>query len=201
MIARLRGPVVEKTAGAVVVDAGGVGYEVAVGSGTAARLPDLGEEVRLFVVESVAMYGGGTSLYGFLTEGEKRLFNAFRDLVPGTGAKKALELLDKAAASLADFYRAVDDKNAGALVSGFGFTAKTADKLVAALHGKLDAAPAAGSPVRGSSALEEAVAGLIALGYREPAARAAAQTAQLGGAGGAAQDLIRESLRHLSGRN
>ena len=66
MIARLRGPVVEKTAGAVVVDAGGVGYEVAVGSGTAARLPDLGEEVRLFVVESVAMYGGGTSLYGFV---------------------------------------------------------------------------------------------------------------------------------------
>ena len=51
------------------------------------------------------------------------------------------------------------------------------------------------------SALEEAVAGLIALGYREPAARAAAQTAQSGGAGGAAQDLIRESLRHLSGRN
>lgn len=201
MISRLRGPVVEKTAGAVVVDAGGVGYEVAVASGTAARLPDLGEEARLYVVESVAMYGGGTTLYGFLTEGEKRLFNALRDHVPGTGAKKALELLDKASGSLVDFYGAVADKNAGALASQFGFTAKTAEKLVAALHGKLDAVPASDRPARGSSALEEAVAGLIALGYREPAARAAAQTAQSGGAGGAAQDLIRESLRHLSGRN
>ena len=201
MISRLRGVLADRTEDGLVVDVGGVGYDVSVGAGTSARLPTPGEEIRLFVVESTAMYGGGTTLYGFLSEEERRIFNVFRDHVPNTGAKKALELLDRAARSLADFRRAVVDKDPKALVGPFGFTAKTAEKLVAALQGKLDDLPLATGPARTERpSFEEAVAGLVALGYREPSARAAAQAAQSAGAG-SAQELIRDSLRHLAGRD
>lgn len=201
MISRLRGLLAGQTDDGLVVDVGGVGYDVSVGAGTLARLPSLGEEVRLFVVESTAMYGGGTTLYGFLSEEERRIFNVFRNHVPNTGAKKAMELLDRAARSLADFRRAVVDKDAKALVGPFGFTAKTAEKLVAALQDKLGDLPMTEGPTRKDTpSFEEAVAGLVALGYREPSARAAAQAAQSAGAG-SAQDLIRDSLRHLAGRD
>lgn len=203
MIARLRGSVVERTEDGVVLDVAGVGYEVALGASAVARLPPDGQEVRLFVVESTAMYGGGTTLYGFLSEDERRLFDVFRDHIPNTGAKKALELLDKALKSLPDFHRAVATKSPAALVGLFGFTAKTAEKLVVALQGKLDATPLAapGAPPA-DNAFEEAVAGLVALGYREPNARAAAEAARAArGAEGSPQDLIRDALGRLVGRS
>ncbi len=94
-------------------------------------------------------------------------------------------------------------KTPAALVGLFGFTAKTAEKLVVALQGKLDAAlPAApGAPLL-DSAFEEAVAGLVALGYREPSARAAAEAARAArGTEGSPQDLIRDALGRLVGRS
>ena len=94
---------------------------------TAAALPEPGRSVLLHIAESVAMYGGGVTLYGFLTPSDKAMFLTFRDCVPGTGAKKALEYLDKASKSLPDFRRAVLDKDAKVLTGVFGFTRKTAD--------------------------------------------------------------------------
>ncbi len=202
MIARLRGTLLERSEGGAVIDAGGVGYAVILSEGAANRLPPLGDDVELFIVESVAMYGGGTSLYGFLTEEERKIFNVLRENVPNTGAKKALDILEKATKSLPDFRRAVIDKDPQALVSLFGFTAKTAEKLVPALQGKLEGLPLAGAPSRRDGPLEDAVAGLVALGYRDVAAREAAQSAQATlGAAGSSQALIRESLQRLSARN
>jgi holliday junction DNA helicase RuvA len=203
VIASLRGALLEKSADQAVVEAGGVGYAVAVGPSTAARLPPVGEEVFFFVEESVAMYGGGVTLYGFLRAEDRRLFNVLRDQVPGTGAKKAMEFLEKAAKSPPDFRRAVLDKDARALIGIFGFTAKTAEKIIAALQGALGdmtwARPGERAPA--SSHFEEAVQGLVSLGYKEAASRQAAQAArQTLGDGFTPQDLIRESLRQLSGR-
>jgi Holliday junction DNA helicase RuvA len=203
VIVSLRGPLLERTQEGCVVEAGGVGYGVALSTSSALRLPPVGEEIRLLIVESVAMYGGATALYGFLSEQEKQVFVVLKENVPGTGAKKALELLDKAAKSLADFRRSVIDKDVKALVAMFGFTMKTAEKLVSALQGKMDGLSVSGVPAltESSSAFEESVAGLVSLGYREPAARQAAQSARdaLGGQP-TSQDILRESLRHLAGR-
>ena len=203
MIVSLRGPLLERTEDGCVIEAGGVGYGVSLSSASALRLPPVGEEIRLLVVESVAMYGGATALYGFLTDQEKQVFLVLKENVPGTGAKKALELLDKAGKSLAEFRRAVIDKDVKTLVAMFGFTSKTAEKLVAALQGKMDAVSISGGSAQteSSSAFEESVAGLVSLGYREPAARQAAQSARdvLGGRP-TSQDILRESLRHLAGR-
>ena len=87
----------------------------------------------MHVAESVAMYGGGVTLYGFLTPSDKEMFLTLRDCVPGTGAKKALEYLDKASKSLPDFRRAVLEKDAKVLTGVFGFTRKTAERLIDAL--------------------------------------------------------------------
>lgn len=203
MIASLRGTVLEKNAEGAVIEASNVGYQVSLTPSTSAQLPPLGEEVLLYVAESMAMYGGGVTLYGFLRAEERQIFNALRDNVPGTGAKKALEFLEKATKSLPDFRRAVLEKDVRALVAHFGFSAKTAEKIASGLQDKLEALPLGGgrSAVSGGSAFEETIAGLLALGYKEAAARGAAQSARSALGGGATpQDLIREALRHLSGR-
>lgn len=149
------------------------------------------------------MYGGGTTLYGFLTAQEKQVYQVLRDNVPGAGAKKALELLDKAAKSLAEFRRSVMEKDVKTLVAMFGFSSKTAEKLVAALQGKMDTLSVVGGtgPSESSSNFEESVAGLVSLGYRESAARQAAESARdaLGGRP-TSQDILRESLKYLAGR-
>ncbi|MBI4395532.1 MAG: hypothetical protein HY548_00460 [Elusimicrobia bacterium] len=111
MIASLRGTILEKTADGAVVEVNGVGYSVLLSSSTVLLLPPVGENVLLFVEESVAMYGGGVTLYGFLKAEERQIFNVLRSHVPGTGAKKAMELLDKAGKSLPDFHRAILEKD------------------------------------------------------------------------------------------
>jgi Holliday junction DNA helicase RuvA len=200
MIASLRGTLLEKTNTTAVVEVNGVGYRVFLGEISLDALPSLGEEVFFHIVESMAMYGGGVTLYGFLRSEEERLFNVLRENVPGTGAKKALEFLDTAGKSLPDFRRAILEKDVKALVTLFGFTAKTAEKLVAALHGKIDtlgSGRAATLPL--DSAFGEALQGLVSLGYREPTARQAAQSARVAlGVGALSRDMIREALRHLS---
>jgi Holliday junction DNA helicase RuvA len=207
MIASLRGRLLQRRAEEIVIEVAGVGYSVLVSPSTAARLPKEGDDLFFFTAESVAMYGGGVSLYGFLTAEEKQIFNVFRDNVPGTGAKKALEFLDKASKSLPDFRRAVLDKDAKALVTLFGFTAKTAEKLIAGLDGKLEPVIVTGGE-RGKtlrarpSFLEDAIAGLVSLGYRDGAARDAVQLVA-GGAPGqnlTSEAVIRDALRYLSGQ-
>ena len=205
MIATLRGSLLEKTDDGAVLEVAGVGYAVFASAATRDRLPGAGGEVLLHVVESVAMYGGGVSLYGFLSVDEKKIFLALKENVPGAGAKKALELLDKAAKSLPDFRRAILDKDVKGLVTLFGFTAKTAEKIVTGLQDKMDALPVSSDAGRGRSdamtALDEAIQGLVSLGYREADARDAVQSARKGiGPAATAEGLIRDALRRLSGR-
>ncbi|MFA5139471.1 MAG: Holliday junction branch migration protein RuvA [Elusimicrobiota bacterium] len=201
MIAHLRGTLVEKGAERVVLDAGGVGYEVAVSPAAAARLPREGAEASLFIAESVGMYGGGTTLYGFVTREERQMFDSFRGL-PNTGAKKALELLEKASRSLPEFRRAIAQGDAKVLTGLFGFTRKTADRLLAGLK---DDFPAAVGPSRSAvaptagSATGKALEALSNLGYRPPECRAAMEEVhrELEGREAPVEELIRLALRRL----
>jgi Holliday junction DNA helicase RuvA len=204
VIAFLRGALVERRAERCVLEAGGVGYAVTVSGATAARLPGEGAEAALLIEESTALYGGGTTLYGFLGREERDLFNLLRGHVPGTGAKKALEMMDKIADVLPDFRRTILDKDARALASLCGFTLKTAEKITASLQGKLEPAvpvPSGAARVPTGEGFDDALQALLALGYREPAARQAAHSARAAlGPGARPEDLIRESLHTLSGR-
>jgi len=204
VIASLKGILIGKTKDLAVLEVGGIGYEVSVAPSTMERLPSEGKEVFLHVSESIGMYGGGVTYYGFLTSDEKIIYNVIRNNVAGIGARKALDLLDKAGKSLPDFRRAVQEKDIRTLVSLFGFTKKTAEKIVAGLQDVLGEMPSMGSESVGpmTSAFEESIQGLVALGYRETLAREAAQSARaLLGPSSSSENIIREALRHLSGRS
>jgi holliday junction DNA helicase RuvA len=172
---------------------------------TASSAP-AGSEVLLMVVPSYAMYGGGETLYGFLDASEKAMFCAFRDEIPGTGAKKALEYLDKASKSLPDFRRAVIDRDEKMLAAVFGFSKKTAAKIVDALKGKLDDVRVGGSPhiqkltepaLLGSWA--QALNALESLGYKQSEVRSALQSLAEEHAGKElpAEQLVRQALKRL----
>ena len=207
MISSLRGVILTKDLESVVLETGGVGREVHVTASTAARLPEPGGEAFLLVVPSYAMYGGGETLYGFLDASEKSLFLAFRDEIPGTGAKKALEYLDKASKSLPDFRRAVIERDEKLLCGVFGFTKKTAVKLLDALKGKLDDLRVAGAPrvqradapALPAGSWSQAMAALESLGYKGSEVRAALQalSEEHGGKEVAADLLVRQALKRL----
>lgn len=150
----------------VVILVGGVGYEVCV---TPADLSSFekGQNVALYIAESISPYDG-TMLYGFVSKEDKQMWNLFRDSIPNTGAKKAMELLNKALRSVADFHNAITKRDPKILTSIFGFTAKTADKLIHALQDKMDAVSVQGVAkikVVDEPYMAEVVAALSALGY------------------------------------
>ncbi|HAH08143.1 MAG TPA: hypothetical protein DCM05_16730 [Elusimicrobia bacterium] len=205
MIARLRGPVLEKTLERTVIEAGGVGYEVLVNASTAARLPEPGGEAELQICETSPLYGGGTTLYGFLTREEKELFLCLKENVPSTGAKKALEYLEKASRSLPDFRSAVHSGDAKVLSAVFGFTRKTAEKLLAGLKDRVGDLRFTGASkiVREESlptgALSQAVEALSALGYKPsecaPVVQAIAR--ELAGTDATVEEILRMALKRL----
>lgn len=201
MIAHLAGTIEAKNGSSVVVDVNGVGYEVFVPASTLTALPKDGAKVKFYITESTAMYGGATTLYGFITEQERDVFLLLKDEVQGTGAKKALEYLEKIGRSIPDFRRAVVNKDAGTLVAVFGFTKKTADKLIAALKDKAGQLPAqqqGGAGGRADGPRAEAISGLVALGYSEGQAREAVDAALESSDGHkSVQELIKLALRQL----
>jgi Holliday junction DNA helicase RuvA len=201
MIAYLKGRVVARNAESAVIETGGVGYEVFFCEPSLEALGPEGSVVEAFVAESISMYGG-TALYGFLSRDEKKLFDLLRDAVPNTGAKKAMEYLGKAVKSLPDFTRAVAAKDPKPLTAIFGFTAKTAEKLIAALKDKLPASGLAG-PAGALSAVPpgytQAMSALTALGFRASESRAALEEAAAeAGPQASAEAIIRLALKRLS---
>src|SRR5258708_31213511 len=169
MIGSLRGTLLHKSPGQALVDVQGVGYDVLTTLSVYDRLPSAGQEIQLFISESMGMYGGGLTLYGFLSVEEKEIYTLLKE-VPGTGSKKALDYLDKISKSSPDFRRAVLEGDARALVSLFGFTKKTADKMIVTLKDRLAGLRLSGKekfmPSLQSTGFSEAIAALVQLGYR-----------------------------------
>jgi len=167
MIGFLRGTVNEKQAPHVVIDVNGVGYDVETPMSSFFNLPALGEEVSIrthLVVREDAHI-----LYGFLTEQERALFRSLIK-VNGVGPKVALGILS--GVSVDDFCLWVSDNNVAALVRLPGIGKKTAERLIIDMRDRLpEQAVAAGSTSSGvlaqkTSAVEEAISALVALGYK-----------------------------------
>jgi Holliday junction DNA helicase RuvA len=190
MIGRLSGQLLEKAPPTVLVDVGGVGYEVDVPMSSFYELPEVGARVVLlteFIVREDAQL-----LYGFLTAGER---DTFRQLIriSGVGPRTALAVLS--GMSVADLTQAVALQESARLLKVPGIGKKTAERLLLELKGKL--APALPSAT-GSAATVDAgadiVRALIALGYSEREAQSALR--------GLAPDVsvsegIRQALRQL----
>ena len=205
MIDFINGILDSKTLDAVVIDVGGIGYKITVPASSFEKLPHAGSSVKMYVVEAVSgMYGGVIYLYGFLTQEERDMYMLIKDEVPGTGAKKAMEYIDKISKSFADFKTAVSSKNAEMLHDIFGFTKKTADKLIAALKDKIVSIAVSGQEKWAgagihddNSAASEAISGLISLGYKESQARAAVSKANAEDENLKVEELIKKSLKFI----
>lgn len=208
MIAQLRGKIIETNTDKdflqIVIDVQGVGYEVLMSKASQVALTP-GLAATLYICESVTAFDGATTLYGFLKREEKDLFVRIRENVDGMGPKKALECMDKINKSLPDFRRAIIDGDMKLLVSVFGFTKKTAEKLVFALRGEASGWLIVGAPkwVESSHSREEfeAVSGLVNLGYAEEEAREAVKKAKSSAGHDAATEiLLKEALKTMGAR-
>ena len=199
MIAYLKGEVLEITESGIILLAGGIGYEINMAAPSVNSL-ETGQQTAVYVQESLSPYDG-TSLYGFLTKEDKELFLLFKESIPNTGPKKALEFLAKALRSVADFHRAVTQQDPKILTTIFGFTAKTAQKLIDSLKDKMDGVTVQGE-VKIKSAeipfMSDVTAALTTLGYSPSEARKAIEIIyKNGGAQMTVEENIKSALRIL----
>ncbi|WP_411834172.1 Holliday junction branch migration protein RuvA [Pseudoxanthomonas mexicana] len=190
MIGRLRGILAYKSPPWLVIDVGGVGYELEAPMSTFYDLPDLGREVTLFT--HYAQKEDSVSLYGFLREGERRLFRDVQK-VSGIGAKIALAVLS--GASVDEFARLVQAGDIAALTRIPGIGKKTAERMVVELRDR--AADLIGAP-SGLTSLptdpqSEATIALQQLGYKPAEATRMARDATA--AGDDAATIIRKALQ------
>ncbi|HEX6420849.1 MAG TPA: Holliday junction branch migration protein RuvA [Acidimicrobiales bacterium] len=200
MIGSLRGRLLHRGAGDVLVEVGGIGYVVVVSPTTAVALGDVGDEVFVWVHHHVRE--DAETLYGFATRDEKVTFEALLG-AHGVGPSMALAILSVHAPPALVRILADDDVAALCLVPGVG--KKTAARLLVELKSRLDvpdsgippAVAGAGAPAAAGSAVvvdvREALAGL---GYTADEIRAA--TADLADDGDAAA-MLRRALQRLAG--
>lgn len=172
MIGSLRGVLAHKEPPFLVVDVGGVGYEIEAPLSTCFRLPAIGETVHLRT--HLLVREDQHTLFGFATETERRLF---RDLlkVSGVGAKTALGVLS--GMNVEAFVRAVETEDVASLVRLPGIGRKTAERLIIEMRDRVQhpglGAGKGGDGPPGAPSDPRAVAldALVALGYKAPEAR------------------------------
>lgn len=192
MIGRLKGTLVHKQPPWLLVDVAGVGYELEAPMSTFYDLPEAGREVVLSI--HYAQKDDSVSLYGFLTEGERRLFRDVQK-VTGIGAKIALAILS--GASVDEFARLVQAGDTAALVRIPGIGKKTAERIVVELRDRAADLIGTGGPIGGGSKPvdpeSEAVIALQQLGYKPAEAAKMARAATAAGDDAAA--IIRKALQ------
>ena len=162
MIVRLSGRLLERQPPCLVVDVGGVGYEVEAPLSVFDRLPADGEPVTLLT--HLVVREDAQTLYGFIAAGDRALFRQLLK-VSGIGPRLALAILS--GVSSEDFALMVESGDSQALTRLPGIGKKTAERLILEMRGRLPASAGAsdGSASAPGDAGAEAHAALTALGY------------------------------------
>ncbi|HTH66513.1 MAG TPA: Holliday junction branch migration protein RuvA [Gemmatimonadales bacterium] len=194
MIAAVTGHLAAKGADRVVVQTpGGVAYEVTVPLGVMERLPGVGEPVTL--ATELVVREDGWSLYGFLEDGERRLFQRLLT-VNGVGPRIAVAFLSTLGAERGA--KAIQKKDLAALSSVSGVGRKLAERLALELSDKLGEL-VGGQPAPLDAPARAALAALERLGYGGTEAERALRQALAGDGGDAdAEALVRRALHVLT---
>lgn len=198
MIAHLNGTLVEALPTRVLVDVGGVGYEVWIPLSTFDRLPAPSSQVRLFT--HLQVREDEHALFGFITSEERDLFRLLVCHVTGIGPRLALAVLS--AMRPPDFRQAVVSGDVASLSRIKGLGRKTAERIVLELRDKVGVSQAwaAGAQPGGLSPelqmRHDALLALIALGYKEVEASKALERVSADHRG-SVEEWIRLALRQI----
>lgn len=162
MIGRICGKLAAKHPPQILVDVGGVGYEISVPMSTLYQLPATGSEVVLLT--HLIVREDAHLLYGFATEQERHLFRQLLKIT-GVGARTALAVLS--GMSVADLHHAVGSQDSGRLTKIPGIGKKTAERLLLELRDKLDISVIMSSTTPGARDASDIANALVALGYND----------------------------------
>ena len=205
MIASLRGVLAHKSPEHLIVDVGGVGYEVFYSPTGLHRLPENGEEIFLYINTNVRE--DAFNLYGFLDIKEKEMFVLLTG-VSGIGPKVAVNIL--AGMGPGDLASAIASTDLGRLVKLPGVGKKTAERLCLELKDKVQFAAASESVVLGSPTIApddqqsaDVISALVNLGYPPANARKAIEKVQATVGEDAfgelsLEELLRQALRAMA---
>jgi Holliday junction DNA helicase RuvA len=198
VIGRLHGVLLRKEPPALLVDVGGVGYELEAPMTTFYELPAVGEKVTLYT--HLVVREDAHLLYGFAREGQRRLFRELLK-VNGVGPRVALAVLS--GLSDDEFSRCVAGEDIARLTRVPGVGRKTAERLVIEMRDKLstDIAGPATASVAGTAPpadpVSEAVSALVSLGYKPNEASRAVRGVSSQGL--SAEEIIRQALKGMAG--
>ena len=201
MIGRLRGTLADKLPPFLLLDVNGVGYELEVPMTTLYRLPPVGDSLTLYT--HLVVREDAQLLYGFAEKRERELF---RELIRlnGVGPKLALALMS--GLEVDELVRCVQAQDTSTLVKIPGVGKKTAERLLVELKDRFKAweaipgiaplvlEPSAQAAV--SSAENDAVSALIALGFKPQEASRAVAAVQENGL--SSEELIRRALKGMA---
>jgi holliday junction DNA helicase RuvA len=205
MIAHLSGKLIDRHATSVVIDVGGVGYEVTIPVTTFYDLEEAGQTVSLRVYTHVRE--DTLQLFGFKTLRERELFQMLIS-VTGIGPKSAVAMLSGMSAD--EIITAIRTNNLARLTSIPGVGRKTAERVVLDLRDKMAAlsspaleeqaaaASAPGAAASEDALREDALSALLNLGYQRAAAEKAITQAVQEGGDLSVELILRRSLRTLS---
>jgi len=201
MIGWLRGVIRAKHPPVLLLDVGGVGYEIEAPMGTFAGLPAVGEQADLFT--HLIVREDAHQLFAFAAERERDVFRALLK-VNGVGAKVALAILSGMDADA--FARCVMEGDTASLTQLPGIGKKTAERVVMEMRDRLESMPAGigtisprtGTPAQPRDAISEAVSALVSLGLKPQEAHRRV-TALQGDTDLPAEDLVRLALRGMAG--
>lgn len=201
MIGFLSGKILEKNANTVILDVGGVGYEVTIPLSTFYELGEIGSEVGLRIFTYVRE--DALQLFGFKTARERDIYLKLIS-VQGIGAKSGITMLSGMSAD--EIVAAIRTDNIARLTSIPGVGKKTAERMVVELRdkiGELSVGAAAGVGAVGGTngadtAFDDALSALVNLGYQRNAAEKALQDAAKNGSELSVQKLLRSALQKLA---
>jgi Holliday junction DNA helicase RuvA len=192
MIGSIRGRIASKTPPQLLVEVGGVGYEIEAPMSTFFLLPAVGEEVLLLT--HLVVREDAHILYGFGTHDERRLFRSLIK-VSGVGPKIALALLS--GINVEAFAMCVQNQDIAALTKVPGIGRKTAERLVVEMKDRLgppsETAVNAVAGPPGANPEAEAFGALVALGYKPAEATRLLKAA--GPGTHSTEELIRRALQ------
>jgi Holliday junction DNA helicase RuvA len=205
MIAHLNGTLLTKQATSVILDVGGVGYEVTIPLSTFYDLEDPGASVQLRIYTHVRE--DALQLFGFKTARERELFLRLIS-VSGIGPKLAITMIGVMSAG--EIIASIRTNNLARLTSIPGVGKKTAERLVIELRDKIAAlsSPAleeefaaqtgTAAPTSEEAVREDALSALITLGYQKAPAEKAVTAAIQGGSELTVEAILRRALQLLA---